>query len=155
MLVNARHVRSVPGRKSDVSDCEWLRYLHSVGLLRGSFRPADEVCAVRSLLRHRDGLVKTAPRSVQHMHEAYDQMNVHLHHAISDLSGHTGLAITDAILGGERDRRVSSTSCGPLTERPIRPPASTWVHAVAHPPREPSRILNSANSSTQARITRG
>lgn len=103
VLVNARHVRSVPGRKSDVSDCEWLRYLHSVGLLRGSFRPADEVCAVRSLLRHRDGLVKTASRSVQHMQKAYDQMNVHLHHAISDLSGHTGLAITDAILDGEHD----------------------------------------------------
>ena len=103
VLVNARHVRSVPGRKSDVSDCEWLRYLHSVGLLRGSFRPADEVCAVRSLLRHRDGLVKTAARSVQHMQKAFDQMNVHLHHAISDLSGHTGMAITDAILAGERD----------------------------------------------------
>ena len=103
VLVNARHVRSVPGRKSDVSDCEWLRYLHSVGLLRGSFRPADEVCAVRSLLRHRDSLVKTAARSVQHMQKAFDQMNVHLHHAISDLSGHTGLAITDAILDGERD----------------------------------------------------
>ncbi len=103
VLVNARHVRSVPGRKSDVSDCEWLRYLHSVGLLRGSFRPADEVCAVRSLLRHRDGLVKTAARSVQHMQKAYDQMNVHLHHAISDLTGQTGMAITDAILAGERD----------------------------------------------------
>lgn len=90
--------------KSDVSDCEWLRYLHAVGLLRGSFRPADEVCGTLPfLLRHRDGLVKTASRSVQHMHKAYDQMNVHLHHAISDLSGHTGLAITDAILEGVRD----------------------------------------------------
>ena len=103
VLVNARHVRSVPGRKSDVADCEWLRYLHSVGLLRGSFRPADEVCAVRAFLRHRDGLVKTAARSVQHMQKAYDQMNVHIHHAISDLTGVTGLAITDAILDGERD----------------------------------------------------
>ena len=103
VLVNARHVRSVPGRKSDVSDCEWLRYLHSVGLLRGSFRPADEVCALRSLLRHRDGLVKTATRSVQHMQKACDQMNVHLHHAISDLTGHSGLAIIDAILAGEHD----------------------------------------------------
>ena len=103
VLVNARHVRSVPGRKSDVSDCEWLRYLHSVGLLRGSFRPADEVCAVRSLLRHRDGLIKTAARSVQHMQKACDQMNVHLHHAISDLTGHSGLAIIDAILAGEHD----------------------------------------------------
>ena len=103
VLVNARHVRSVPGRKTDVSDCEWLRYLHSVGLLRGSFRAADEVCAVRALLRHRDSLVKTAVRSVHHMQKAFDQMNVHLHHAISDLTGHSGLAITDAILAGERD----------------------------------------------------
>ena len=103
VLVNARHVRSAPGRKSDVSDCEWLRYLHSVGLLRGSFRPADEVCALRALLRHRDTLVKTAARSVQHMQKAFDQMNVHIHHAISDLTGVTGLAITDAILAGERD----------------------------------------------------
>ena len=103
VLVNARHVRSVPGRKSDVDDCEWLRCLHSVGFLRGSFRPPDEVCAVRALLRHRDSLVKTASRSVLHMQKAYDQMNVHLHHAISDLTGVSGLAITDAILDGERD----------------------------------------------------
>ena len=103
VLVNARHVRSVPGRKSDVEDCEWLRCLHSVGFLRGSFRPPDEVCAVRSLLRHRDSLVKTASRSVLHMQKAFDQMNVHLHHAISDLTGLSGLAITDAILDGERD----------------------------------------------------
>ena len=71
--------------------------------LRGSFRPPDEVCAVRSLLRHRDSLVKTASRSVLHMQKAFDQMNVHLHHAISDLTGLSGLAITDAILDGERD----------------------------------------------------
>ena len=103
VLVNARHVRSVPGRKSDVDDCEWLRCLHSAGFLRGSFRPPDEVCAVRSLLRHRDSLVKTASRSVLHMQKAFDQMNVHLHHAISDLTGVSGLAITDAILEGERD----------------------------------------------------
>ena len=76
VLVNPRHVRSVPGRKTDVADCEWLRYLHSVGLLRGSFRPPDEVCALRSLLRHRGSLVKTASRSVLHMHKSYDQMNV-------------------------------------------------------------------------------
>ena len=105
VLVNARHVHSVPGRKSDVADCEWLRYLHSVGLLRGSFRPADEVCALRSVLRHRDTLIKTAARSVLHMQKAYSQMNVHLHHAISDLTGATGLAITDAILRGSGIRR--------------------------------------------------
>ena len=103
VLVNARHVKSVPGRKSDVADCEWLRYLHSVGLLRGSFRPSDQICAVRALLRHRDTLVKAASRSVLHMHKAFDQMNIHLHHALSDLTGRSGLRITDAILAGQRD----------------------------------------------------
>jgi transposase len=103
VLVNARHVKNVPGRKSDVADCEWLRYLHSVGLLRGSFRPADQICAVRALLRHRDSLVKSASRSVLHMQKAFDQMNVHLHHALSELTGQTGLRITDAILAGQRD----------------------------------------------------
>jgi transposase len=57
-LVNAKHVQNVPGRRTDVSDCQWLQYLHSVGLLRASFRPAPEVCAIRSLLRHRDSLVE-------------------------------------------------------------------------------------------------
>jgi hypothetical protein len=63
-LVNARHVKNVPGRKSDVSDCQWLQYLHSVGLLRGSFRPDQEVCTVRSILRHRDSLVQMAATHV-------------------------------------------------------------------------------------------
>jgi transposase len=101
-LVNARHVKNVPGRKSDVLDCQWLQYLHSVGLLRGSFRPPDQGCVLRSYLRHRDMLVKSAARHVQHMQKALTQMNLHLHHVISDLTGLTGLAIVDAILAGER-----------------------------------------------------
>ena len=109
VLVNAHHVRSVPGRKSDVADCEWLRYLHSAGLLRGSFRPPDEVCALRSLLRHRENLVRTAARSVLHMQKSYDHMNVHLHHVISDLTGVTGLTITDAILDGEHNPVLLAT----------------------------------------------
>ena len=123
VLVNARHVHSVPGRKSDVADCEWLRYLHSVGLLRGSFRPADEVCAVRALLRHRDNLINTAARSVLHMQKAYDQMNGHLHHAISDL---TGLAITDAILNGERD----PARLADLADRRIKASRATLIAAL-------------------------
>ena len=126
VLVNARHVHSVPGRKSDVADCEWLRYLHSVGLLRGSFRPADEVCVLRSVLRHRDSLIKTAARSVLHMQKAYDQMNVHLHHAISDLTGVTGLAITDAILAGERD---SARLAAPADHR-IKASRETLIKAL-------------------------
>ena len=102
-LVNARHCKNLPGRKTDVQDCQWLQHLHSVGLLRGSFRPADQVCAVRTLLRHRDSLVRGAGRCVSHLHKALTQMNVQLHHVISDLTGVTGQAILTAILNGERD----------------------------------------------------
>jgi transposase len=102
-LVNAQHVKNVPGRKTDVSDCQWIQHLHSVGLLRGSFRPDDEICALRSLWRHRDNLIQLATLHLQHMQKALDQMNLQLHHVISDLAGTTGLAIMDAILAGERN----------------------------------------------------
>lgn len=102
-LVNARHVKNVPGRRTDVADCQWLQFLHSVGLLRASYRPDQEVCAIRSLLRHRKSLVQMAATHVNHMQKALDQMNLQLHHVISDITGLTGLAIIDAILGGERD----------------------------------------------------
>jgi len=102
-LVNARHVKNVPGRKTDVSDCQWLQYLHSVGLLRGSFRPPQQVCAVRSLGRHRDSLTQMASVHVQHMQKALTQMNLQLHHVVSDITGVTGLNILDAILAGERN----------------------------------------------------
>lgn len=102
-LVNARHCKNLPGRKTDVQDCQWLQYLHTVGLLRGSFRPADQVCTVRTILRHRDALVRGAGRCVNHLHKALTQMNVQLQHVISDLTGVTGQAILQAILQGERD----------------------------------------------------
>src|SRR5262245_5373973 len=102
-LVNAQHVRHVPGRKSDVLDCQWLQYLHAVGLLNASFRPEQDVCAIRSLLRHRESLVELASVHVQHMQKALDQMNLQIHHVISDITGVTGLAITDAIVEGQRD----------------------------------------------------
>jgi len=103
LLVNARYVKNVPGRKTDVADCQWIQYLHSVGLLKASFRPAQEVCAIRSVLRHRDNLVGLASQHVLHMQKALDQMNLQLHHVISDITGTTGLAIIDAVLAGERD----------------------------------------------------
>lgn len=102
-LVNARHAKNVPGRKSDVADCQWLHYLHAVGLLRGSFRPDQEICALRSLWRHRDGLIQMASVHLQHMQKVLDQMNLQIHHVISDIAGTTGLAIIDAIVAGERD----------------------------------------------------
>jgi transposase len=76
LLVNARHVKNVPGRKSDVSDCQWIQYLLSVGLLRASFRPEQAVCIVRSIFRHRDTLVQMASAHIQHMQKALDQMNL-------------------------------------------------------------------------------
>ena len=103
LLVNARHVKNVPGRKTDVQDCQWLQYLHSVGLLRGSYRPTQAVCAIRSLLRHRESMVKIASTHVQHIHKALTQMNLQIHNVIRHVTGLTGLAILDAILAGERD----------------------------------------------------
>jgi len=105
-LVNARNMRNVPGRRTDWHECQWLQYLHSVGLLRAAFRPEADVCAVRSLMRHRNDLVVMANQHVQHMHKALTQMNVQIHHVISDITGLTGLSIVDAIVKGERDTSV-------------------------------------------------
>jgi transposase len=102
-LVNSQHVRHVPGRKSDVSDCQWLQYLHSVGLLQSSFRPDAAICALRSLSRHRASLVESASVHIQHMHKALTQMNLQIHHVLSDITGVSGMAIIEAIVAGERD----------------------------------------------------
>lgn len=101
-LVNARHVKNVPGRKSDVADCEWLRDLHMMGLLRGSFRPADDIVALRAYLRHRTLLVESASAQVQRMQKALVQMNVQLPLVVSDIMGVTGQRIVRAIVAGER-----------------------------------------------------
>lgn len=103
VLCNSRHVKNLPGRKTDVLDCQWLQELHTYGLLSGSFRPADKVCVVRSYLRHRDNLTKTASSHVQHMQKALTEMNIGLHHVLSDITGVSGLSIIRAILEGERD----------------------------------------------------
>lgn len=102
-LVDARHMKNVPGRRTDWHECQWIQYLHSVGLLRAAFRPNEKVCAVRSLMRHRNDMVLMANQHVQHMHKALTQMNVQLQHVINDITGVTGQAIVDAILKGERD----------------------------------------------------
>lgn len=104
-LVDARHLKNVPGRRTDWHECQWLRFLHSVGLLRAAFRPESEICAVRALMRHRSELVQMAAQHVQHMQKALTQMNLQIHHVISDLTGVTGLAIVDAIIAGERDAK--------------------------------------------------
>ena len=105
LLVDARQAKHVPGRKSDVQDCQWLQQLHSYGLLRAAFRPEDSICRLRTLQRHRKNLVECAAMWIQHMQKALNEMNLHLHHVLSDISGQSGLAILDAILAGERDPR--------------------------------------------------
>lgn len=106
LLVNARHVKNVSGRKSDVQDCQWLQQLMSYGLLRGAFRPADEVCALRALSRQREMLLKNQARHVQHMQKALTQMNIQLANVISDVAGETGQKILRAIVAGERNGKA-------------------------------------------------
>jgi len=103
VLVNARHIKHVPGRKSDVADCEWLRDLHSVGLLRGSFRPAAAIVGLRTYVRHRQTLVESAGTYVHRMQKALIQMNLQLPVVVSDITGVTGLKILRAIVAGQRD----------------------------------------------------
>jgi len=106
ILVNARHVKNVSGRKSDVLDCQWLQQLHSFGLLAGAFRPAEAVCELRAITRHRAMLLRNQARSVQHMQKALTQMNIQLANVISDVAGVTGRAIVREIVAGERDAQV-------------------------------------------------
>jgi hypothetical protein len=102
-VVNARHLKNVPGRKSDIQDCQWIQGLHSVGLLRGSFRPEGEIVALRAYLRQRAALLEHRAAHIQHMQKALQQMNVQLSQVISDITGVTGLAIIRLILAGERN----------------------------------------------------
>jgi transposase len=106
LLVNARHVKNVSGRKSDVLDCQWLQQLMTYGLLSGAFRPAEQVCVLRSLWRQRQMLLKNQARDVQHMQKALTQMNIQLANVISDVVGETGQKILRAIVAGERNGQV-------------------------------------------------
>src|SRR5450756_2223239 len=100
LLVNARDVKNVPGRKTDVNDAQWLQQLHQHGLLRGSFHPRADVAQLRTYLRLRERMVEYAAAHVQHMQKALMQMNVQLHHVVSDITGATGLRIVRAIVAG-------------------------------------------------------
>jgi transposase len=102
-LVNGQYVKNVPGPKTDVSDCQWIQYLHSVGLLRASFRPPAAICAIRSHWRHRENLIQIGAQHVRHMQKALDQMNLQIHHVLSDITGVSGQRFIDAILEGVRD----------------------------------------------------
>ncbi|NER32271.1 MAG: IS110 family transposase [Symploca sp. SIO1C4] len=108
-LVNAKHIKNVPGKKSDVLDCQWLQQLHTYGLLQGSFRPKEEMVQLRSLVRQREMLINSRSRHIQHMHKALQQMNVRLDRAVSDVTGKTGMSIIRAIIDGERNCRQLAT----------------------------------------------
>lgn len=105
-LVDARHVKNVSGRKSDVLDCQWIQQLHTYGLLQGAFRPPDEICVLRSYMRQREMLTQSSSMHIQHMQKALQQMNLLLHNVVSDITGVTGMTIMKAIIGGERDPNV-------------------------------------------------
>jgi transposase len=138
-LVNARHVKNVPGRKSDVSDCEWLRELHSVGLLRGSFRPANVIVALRAYLRHRQTLVESTAMYIHRMQKALAQMNLQLTLVVTDITGDTGLRILRDIVAGHhdpvrlaqyRDRRCRASEAEIIgTDRALSPRASLCLAA--------------------------
>ena len=103
LLVNAAHARNVPGRKSDVLDCQWLQELHTFGLLRASFRPEAKITELRAYTRHRQTLVEEAARHIQRMQKSLDQMNIQLHHVIADITGVTGMRIVRDIVAGNHD----------------------------------------------------
>jgi transposase len=106
ILANARQVSHVPGRKTDMLDCQWLQLLHACGLLRGSFRPSDDICRLRALLRERNTMIDQRSDWVRRIQKSLDQMNVCVHHAVSDITGVTGMTIIRAIVDGERDPRI-------------------------------------------------
>lgn len=102
-VVNAAHLRRVPGRKTDIQDCQWLQQLHALGLLKGSFRPDAEICALRTLLRHRAQLIQHRAPHILHIQKALHAMNLQLDCVLSDVTGQTGLAILRAIVAGARN----------------------------------------------------
>lgn len=103
VLVNARELKNVPGRKTDMKDCQWIQRLHSCGLLRGSFRPDEAICALRAIHRQWENLIAERTKAVQWMQKALDQMNVQVHRAVTDITGATGMSIVRAIVAGERN----------------------------------------------------
>jgi transposase len=105
LLVNARMLSRVPGRKTDMIDCQWIQMLHSCGLLTGSFRPGDDICVLRSLVREKNTMESQRSDWIRRIQKSLDQMNVCVHHAVSDITGVTGMAIIRAIVHGERDPR--------------------------------------------------
>jgi len=118
-LVNARHVKNVPGRKSDVLDCQWLQQLHTYGLLQGAFRPTDEVVTLRAYVRQRSMLTYNAASYIQRMQKALTQMNLQLHNVVADITGTTGMRIIKAILSGERNPQTLAAMRDPRCKNSV------------------------------------
>ena len=125
-VVNAQHLKNVPGRKSDVQDCQWIQQLHSFGLLRGSFRPPEDLAVLRDYLRQRERLLEARAAHSNHMQQALIQMNLRLPEVLSDLTGQTGMAILRAIVAGERD----ATRLAALRQKTCQHPAEDFVKAL-------------------------
>lgn len=129
-LVNARHVKTVPGRKSDWNDAQWLQQLHSLGLLRGSFRPDAEMRVLRTYLRHRADLIQHRAPHILHMQQALLHMNIQLTQVLSDITGLTGLAIIRAIIAGERDpvtlAQLRNPNCKSSADQIAKALTGTW-----------------------------
>ncbi len=119
ILVNARHVKNVPGRKTDVKDSQWLQTLHTYGLLSGSFQPDNEIRALRTYVRQKASLTRSASSHIQRMQKILTQMNVLLHNVISDITGKSGMAILRAIVDGERDPDALVLHCDSRLKNPI------------------------------------
>ena len=105
LLVDTRPLSRVPGRKTDAEDCQWLQTLHSHGLLRGAYRPSEQISELRTIVRQKAVLVRQQADWIRRMHQCLDQMNVRVHHAVKDTQGVTGMAMLRAIVAGERDPR--------------------------------------------------
>lgn len=117
-LVDAHHVKNIRGRKSDVIDCQWLQQLHAHGLLSAAFRPEDKMVELRSYVRQRSILIEAAAVHVNRMQKSFIQMNIHLHNAISDITGVTGMSIVRAILSGERNPTILAKMRDPRCKQP-------------------------------------
>ena len=117
VLVHAGHLKYVPGRKSDVMDCEWIQQVHTYGLLRACFRPEHEIILLGTLVRHRSGLVEEASHYILHMQKALDQMNVLVHRAVTDITGKTGMTIIRAIVAGNHDPQALTTYRDPRCQK--------------------------------------
>jgi hypothetical protein len=144
-LVNARHTKNLPGRKSDVQESQWLMKLHRYGLLRNSFHPATEIRVIRTYWRQRGDQVRAISTCVQRMQKTLTQMNIQLANVISDLSGWTGMRIVRAILTGERDPQALAALSHPgiRATRDVMPKAS----------KEPGSLIWSSFSNKKSRCT--